>query len=329
MALESASNKAAGGRFAHPSFVWIDCPVCEGRDFSQVLRFSPREFLQGKRREYYNLEPLGIDYDVPFHIQRCKGCGFVFVNPRFRPDLYEVVYNEAKVGKYDLDGTDVFSSDSALATLRHGSGSARVLLSLVTMALRHKADGAEGRMSVFDYGCGFGHTLRVAKSLGMEAWGVDLDQVRIQSCIDQGLNVMEPESFTRDHGDLRFDIVVSQDVLEHVDDLNGYLDYIARLCKPGALLHLNGLTPRTITVERRRGRWAKAVPFEHINYFTAATLDRLVAKHNFQRVKRIVDVRPVGRWLDLAVWPVKRHLPPGFRRSLLSAVYRYEGDGAD
>jgi len=37
--------------------------------------------------------------DTDFFIKKCRRCSFVFVNPRFRSDLYDVVYNEAKVGQ--------------------------------------------------------------------------------------------------------------------------------------------------------------------------------------------------------------------------------------
>jgi transcription elongation factor Elf1 len=83
-------------------FRHINCPVCGGNNFSTVLKFTPDEFLNEERKNYYNLEALGIDLKTKFFIKKCKKCGFVLVNPRLRNDLYSVVYNEAKEGQYKL-----------------------------------------------------------------------------------------------------------------------------------------------------------------------------------------------------------------------------------
>ena len=78
-------------------FVNINCPVCDGERFTTVWRSTPRQFLSDFRKSYYNLDALGINLDTDFSIKKCKNCSFVFVNPRFRKELYDVVYNEAKV----------------------------------------------------------------------------------------------------------------------------------------------------------------------------------------------------------------------------------------
>jgi len=79
------------------AFVNINCPVCGGERFKTVWQSTPRQFLSDFRKSYYNLDALGIDLDTGFSIKKCRDCSFVFVNPRLRNDLYDVVYNEAKV----------------------------------------------------------------------------------------------------------------------------------------------------------------------------------------------------------------------------------------
>ncbi len=186
----------------HPFFLWIACPVCRGWAFREILRFTPDEFLGPKRRAYYRLDSLAIDYQTPFSIQKCRSCGYVFVNPRFRPELYDVVYNEAKKGKYDLDAQKT-SANKKVAAMRNAATRAHILLALVELRLRSARPFLGDELAVFDYGCGFGDTLRFARGLRFDAWGVDIDRVRLASCRAEGLRVTdsagEPDPTFRYH----------------------------------------------------------------------------------------------------------------------------------
>lgn len=64
-------------------------------------------------------------------------------------------------------------------------------------------------------------------------------------------------------------------------DLPGTMEYPRTKAKPGAVLYVNGLTPRIISIERARGEYVKAHFVEHINFFPVVTLDRFMAKYSF------------------------------------------------
>jgi len=235
-------------------FIDIDCPVCRGERFKTVWRATPKEFLSDFRQSYYNLDAPGVGLDTSFYIKRCRNCSFVFVNPRFRNDLYDVVYNEAKVEQNREKAWAHQEGDlKYLYNTHHKWAASRILMrSLSYLYGRFEKTKNENQKQIrlLDYGCGYGHLLDLCRVFEVEAVGVDIDLYRIQFCRDKGLNVCKPEELDAAS---RFDVVVSTSVVEHVNDLHEYFRYITDRLKSGGRLHLTGLNPAIIKREKSRG----------------------------------------------------------------------------
>jgi len=294
-------------------FVEIDCPICGGDSFKTVWRSTPGQFLGNFRKSYYNLDALGIDMDTSFFIKKCRGCAFVFVNPRFRSDLYNVVYNEAKVGQNDNKGWVRQEGDLKCLYNTYSKWiNSRVLMrSLLYLRKRFEKPKNEGqkRIRLLDYGCGYGHSLDLCKVFGIEAVGVDIDTYRIQFCRDKGLDVCKPEDL--DSG-RKFDVVISTSVVEHINDLHEYFRYISNRLETGGHLHLTGLNPTIICKEYNRGVYHLVMPFEHVNYFTAGSLDILVEKYNLKRVKISNLFQPTTKPIHYVIPFLKNFVFGGF-----------------
>jgi 2-polyprenyl-3-methyl-5-hydroxy-6-metoxy-1,4-benzoquinol methylase len=264
----------------------VDCLICGNRHFSTVIKFTPAQFLNKERREYYNLKALGIDWNTNFYIKKCRKCGFVMVNPRLREDLYNVVYNEAKVGQYQVK--DWMFGGGDIGNLFNLNNKYREIFPLLNALQffknyfkKPKNDGY-CQLKLLDYGCGLGHVLELCKVFGIDGTGVEIDQHRLNHCKKNHLNVMLPSELPDTE---KFHIVISTSVVEHVDDLDGYFGYVSdRLLKDG-IFYFNGLTPNIISIEKRRRRFKLVMPLEHINYFTRKTLLMLAKKHGFEEAK--------------------------------------------
>ncbi len=294
-------------------FVEIDCPVCGGARFKTIWQAAPGQFLSDFRKSYYNLDALGIDMDTDFFIKKCRDCSFVFVNPRFRSDLYGVVYNEAKVAQnQDKEWVHREGDLKHLYNTHSKWSSARILMkSLSYLHARFEKPRNENqqRIRLLDYGCGYGHSLELCSVFGVEATGVDVDSYRLQFCQDKGLDARKPEELEASN---KFDIVISTSVVEHVDDLNGYLRYIGDRLKSGGYLHLTGLNPRIIRIEKKSRVYRLVMPLEHVNYFTAGSLDILAEKHGFKRVRRSNMFQPTMKPLDYIAPFLKSFVFGGF-----------------
>lgn len=286
----------------------IACPVCGGNSFETLLQITPGEFLSEHRKRYYDLDALGIDIETKFYIKKCKKCTFVFVNPRLRPELYDVVYNEAKIDQYT--GKDWAYTDGDLKSLyntHHKWSAALVLLKLISYLrsrFRHPKSDGYTQIKLLDYGCGYGHVLDLCKVFEIAAFGVEIDRSRIEYCRNKGHSVYRPDELPPTHD---FDIVISTSVIEHVDDLNAYFKFISDSIRTGGVFHCNGLTPKRIGIERRRRIFTSVVPTEHINYFTRRSLDLMAIKYGFCRVKPLRCVQAIERPLHY-IYPLMKNI---------------------
>jgi len=169
------------------------CPVCGENEFRTILEITPDQFLSDYRKNYYDLSVIGIDMDSKFFFQKCKKCQFVMVNPRLRSDLYNIVYNEAKVGQNKCKGWAFDKGDLGCLYKTHHKWRVtfpflRVLSFYEEFFKKPKNDNYK-QLRLLDYGCGYGHTLELCKVFGIDAVGVDIDEFRLNHCKDRCLKV--------------------------------------------------------------------------------------------------------------------------------------------
>jgi SAM-dependent methyltransferase len=95
---------------------------------------------------------------------------------------------------------------------------------------------------VLDYGCGRGDVVKEARAQGIDAWGVDsfyeggdLSGSAAQTGL-LGTAILGFDGRRLPFPDETFDLVLSNQVFEHVDDLPGVMDEIRRVLKPGGRL---------------------------------------------------------------------------------------------
>jgi SAM-dependent methyltransferase len=88
------------------------------------------------------------------------------------------------------------------------------------------------RLSVLDYGCGEGKHLRLIKKLAPGASLVGVDIRPLHCSPDFEFHNVGPQEEFLPFADESFDVVISCDVLEHVDSIEWSLDEIRRVLRP-------------------------------------------------------------------------------------------------
>ena len=96
--------------------------------------------------------------------------------------------------------------------------------------------GLKADARILDYGCGPGLWVDYLKGRGYSNVA--------------GYDAFEPRYSDRAALAERYDLVFSQDVLEHAESPRGFLDEISRLARPGALVHLG--TPNAARIDLDR-----------------------------------------------------------------------------
>jgi SAM-dependent methyltransferase len=156
----------------------------------------------------------------------------------------------------------------------------------------------KGRL--LDVGCSSGAFLEYAHEKGFETYGIEIrevpDAVRKKMTIFKG--VLIDARFSSDY----FDIVSAQAILEHLFDPAGFIREVNRILKPGGILLLSGLPNyHSLWIRLGMDRFIGNRPLMHLNYFTFATLRKILDAQGF----RILGKRCWGvseTWLYAAGW---------------------------
>ncbi len=110
---------------------------------------------------------------------------------------------------------------------------------------RQKKASSGGSFAALDYGCGKGETVIAGRGRGLEIFGAEAfyEGSNIRPDVEAsglfGTVIREIKDGRLDFPDGFFDVVTSNQVFEHVTDLDAVLDEINRVLKPGGVtLHL-------------------------------------------------------------------------------------------
>jgi 2-polyprenyl-3-methyl-5-hydroxy-6-metoxy-1,4-benzoquinol methylase len=154
-----------------------------------------------------------------------------------------------------------------------------------------RIDGT-ARKSLLDVGCAHGWFLEQARS-HFEVLGLEPDTQVGQKAAQRGLPVREgyfPEALRDDE---KFDVIVFNDVIEHIPDIANAVDDCRRRLNAHGLLILNlpnsrGFFYRLAKVLAQVGlagpferMWQKGMPSPHVHYFDPHSLAAFVAPHGF------------------------------------------------
>ena len=229
----------------------IDCPICE-RDEAELL---------------FNKDSLSV--------VACKTCRLRYVNPRVDRQTLEEGYSEAyyppdKVERIRTDSMEWLQMSERLTELE-------------------KQHHGKGRL--LDVGCGIGTFLHLARERGWESYGVDPSKSGSDFAQEvHKLDVQCGDLFDADFPSAHFDAITLYHVLEHISELNPFLSELRRILKPAG----SEKKASTLVIEVPNGEglqsrlqkadWPYVHPHDHLYYFSAHSLPKLLRKHGFRNI---------------------------------------------
>jgi 2-polyprenyl-3-methyl-5-hydroxy-6-metoxy-1,4-benzoquinol methylase len=266
-------------------------------------------------------ERLKIAQNAVYPVVRCAECGFVFAQRLPSEAFLHTVYEE------------IIDTRLALTAARNSQGVARRMqyVSRLTM-LRPPTVG----MTALDYGCGFGVTARLLADAGYRVIAFDPSQARRDAAVTANSSITTVAT----KNDLRrlgpYQVVVIDNVLEHVADPRRVIGSIAELCDQEAVIYISVPSYEADRIARllqdyRTGRLNDQTlnPWEHLNYFSLVTLDRAMASFGFAPL-RAADEKI--SYVDVGLRPESRRVPR-LKNALASVLrlvrYACTGRGAE
>ena len=211
---------------------------------------------------------------APYAVQTCAGCGFHFLSPRPREAAMQSLYASPNYFGGEGEGYQDYAAQEL--ALRN---TFRRLLS--TLARQGRTGG-----HLLEVGCGFGYLLDETKPHFERRWGTDYSPSAVTQAARRADQVFQggvdalPE-------DARFDCVMATHVIEHVYQPQHFVRSLLRHLRPGG--HLVIAAPDTGSFWRHlmRTRWPSFKLPEHILYFDARSLTRLLQDCGVADLRRV------------------------------------------
>ena len=174
----------------------------------------------------------------------------------------------------------------------------------------------EPGLSILDVGCASGLFMHTAQQWGYTATGIEPNQPLFAATQRQGLNVIHDYFPPQEDLNKKFDVIIFNDVFEHIPDVHAILEGCNKYLKDNGILILNlpnahGLIFRFSSLLAALGLlgpwnrlWQVMFRTPHLHYFTFESLGKLAAQHQFIAVSdklQIATLETKGLWSRLAV----------------------------
>ena len=200
-----------------------------------------------------------------FPIHRCLECSHVYVSPRLRPDLQQ------RIG-----GEDEVDGDAFLEVQR-------IFAEPICHLLRLRSRGSR----LLDLGFGRGYVMKLARAYGFEVYGVDGSGKLARDLTPEfGRNVCTRVLGLESIPWHSFDVIVMSHVAEHLADPGAVLREIYSKLNPGGILYLAVPDAGSIQYKIFGKNWNVVNPLAHLQYFSEASLSRLLSSVGFEALER-------------------------------------------
>lgn len=231
------------------------CPVCEGATFLPGAEIFDDRYGEPNR----------------YQLASCAACGHVATAPRLResdlPGLYGTYYPRKSIGADDV-AREAYKARRAFAGLvRWWNGTDN--------QGQYSARAGE---NLLDVGCGSGVSLLEAKARGATAFGIEADPNVKLIATALGLNIHFGSLQDRPFPGQRFDLVVMNQVIEHLPDPDLALQALSERLTPNGRMVL--VFPNTASLWRRLSgsRWINwHIPY-HLHHFDRRSFERMVRR---------------------------------------------------
>jgi SAM-dependent methyltransferase len=197
-------------------------------------------------------------------IARCAVCGHMQLATMPTEESLAEAYGEAESSDY----------------VEEEAGQRETARSVLDRIERH-APADDGRR-LLDLGCWVGFLLSEANSRGWRGEGVEpSDFAAGYARSELGLDVQHTDLFEAELENDAYSAVVMADVIEHLLDPGAALGRCAELLVPGGVVALVLPDAGSVLARAMGRRWWSVIP-THVQYFTRASLTRLLERSGFE-----------------------------------------------
>jgi SAM-dependent methyltransferase len=237
-----------------PSFELSPCVVCAGRDLRPHWRVAGE---MGEQGLVPTTDRFGVALD---DVVRCATCGHMQLAQMPTAERLESEYADA-------------ASDDYLAEEPGQRATARDALA------RMERHVTPGRLA--DLGCWVGFLAAEAQQRGWAPTGVEPSTWAAARARERGIEVLEAPLLEAPLPEREFSAVTMGDVIEHLPDPGAALDRIRALLRDDGVVWLALPDAGSLLARAMGRRWWSVIP-THVQYFTRASISRLLRQRGFE-----------------------------------------------
>ncbi|MFH1840223.1 MAG: class I SAM-dependent methyltransferase [Nanoarchaeota archaeon] len=222
-----------------------------------------------KRQKLMLFRETDLDNKKCYNLFKCKNCGLIRPLP--------LPYTEKnKIEIYDFKHEDIKIDFESLES-KHGLKNFKPYIKFI------KQYHIKG--NTLDIGCGGGFLLYLTQEIGLISEGIELNNSLVNALNQKGFKVYNQELGNNIYQNKKYDLITANHVLEHIDDLNSFLQEVQKLLNSGgyfifAIPYIYGIIPKIM-----RTKWYGQGYGKHLNFFSIKSIKKLFKNNNFKVIK--------------------------------------------
>lgn len=254
-----------------------NCPICNTNKYSKVIYKSNLENNLHNINYSGRKKPDGLHYEM----LRCKKCTLLYASQIYKNNITEKLYIESD-----------FSYQSEINGLKKTYGN----------CLFEAEKLVSNKQNFIEIGCGNGFVLELAKESGWRnIMGVEPSLKSIENANPIIKNNIKNGIFdVDDYQKNFFDMVFVAMLIEHVPDINKFLNDIYKILKPGGIFITICHNERHFLSKLLKNKHP-IINDEHNYVFSPDTLKELYKINQFKNVqtKNLKNYYPIEYWLKM------------------------------
>lgn len=211
-----------------------------------------------------------------YHLSRCGDCGHLFVSDDVTDAMLEEAYGKGYYAAGNAENPSGYQDYLGKSDIRIKGFNER---------LQQVERYAPHRGHLLDYGCAVGLFVKVAADAGWKACGYERSEWAANYARSTlGLDVVTGNGQQPPFASDTFDVVTMWDVVEHLVSPREILGLASEWLRPGGLIALNTVNSSSLGARLAGKNWRHIAPPLHLQYFTRASLVRLLQECGFKIV---------------------------------------------
>jgi 2-polyprenyl-3-methyl-5-hydroxy-6-metoxy-1,4-benzoquinol methylase len=245
------------------------CDLCGNKEF---------EFLFTNHDRYYRIPGI-------YHLNRCKKCGLIFINPQ--PNDKELSKHYPQEKYYSLKAKFPRKLKIKLYETyfsKKGNFFSKLLFLPLKHLLRTIKVVKGGKF--LDVGCGSGEFLIIMKLLGMDSYGVEPGKFDKKFIKENNLKVSEGTLNKIKYPPEFFDVITLNHVFEHVNNPTETMNELYKITKRGGTVIISVPQSNSLMYKLFKQYWVNLDSPRHLYIYSPKTLKQYAEKVGF-KVKKI------------------------------------------